>query len=74
MQKMVGFFNAYQLTNDIKYFNKVIELWYFTKEFMIDDENGEWYWKLARIEKFMKICQRLNHGNAHTTILVFVLS
>lgn len=48
---MVGFFNAFELTNESKYLDKVFDLWSFTKNFMIDKENGEWYWKLSKDRK-----------------------
>jgi mannobiose 2-epimerase len=41
---MVGFVNAYQLTNDKKYLNAVFSLWDFIKKHIKDTENGEWHW------------------------------
>lgn len=43
-EAMIGFFNAYQLTNDEKYLEKSIDSWKFTKQFILDNENGEWFW------------------------------
>jgi cellobiose epimerase len=48
---MVGFFNAYELTNEQKYLEKVYGLWHFTKSYMIDHSNHEWYWKLSKERK-----------------------
>ncbi|MFN7250392.1 MAG: AGE family epimerase/isomerase [Anaerobacillus sp.] len=50
-EAMVGFMNAYQLTLDEKYIEAVEKLWKFTNKYMIDHENGEWYWKLTRDRK-----------------------
>ncbi len=43
-EAMVGFYNAYQITNDTNYLEKVYKLWYFTKTHLIDKQNGEWFW------------------------------
>ncbi|UTR16029.1 AGE family epimerase/isomerase [Salipaludibacillus sp. LMS25] len=43
---MVGFFNAYQLTLNNDYLKETFHLWRFTKQHMIDQRHGEWYWKL----------------------------
>lgn len=50
-EAMVGFMNAYQLTADESYLEVIENLWSFTKTYMIDHENGEWYWKLSRDRK-----------------------
>ena len=41
---MVGFINAYLLTGDELYLQKVSRLWEFTKSHLLDHESGEWYW------------------------------
>ena len=43
-EAMVGFVNAYQLTNDKKYLNAVFSLWDFIKKHIKDNKNGEWHW------------------------------
>jgi mannobiose 2-epimerase len=43
-EAMVGFVNAYQLTNEKKYLNAVFSLWDFIKKHIKDTENGEWHW------------------------------
>ena len=43
-EAMVGFYNAYQLTNDKKYLEQSINSWQFTKKYLIDSKNGEWFW------------------------------
>ncbi len=43
-EAMVGFLNAYQLSNDEKLFNHFTALWDFTKKHIIDSKNGEWFW------------------------------
>ncbi|UOE93071.1 AGE family epimerase/isomerase [Alkalihalobacillus sp. LMS39] len=44
-EAMVGFFNAYQLTSDQAYVETVDRIWTFTKKYIIDQQNREWYWK-----------------------------
>lgn len=52
---MIGFFNAYQMTNDKKYLDVVLKNWEFVKQYILDPENGEWIWGInqdySKIEK-----------------------
>ena len=41
---IVGFYNAYQLSGDVKFLNKATYLWEFTRDHLRDLENGEWFW------------------------------
>jgi cellobiose epimerase len=43
-EAMVGFLNAYQLSNEKKYLNAVFGLWDFIKIHIKDTQNGEWHW------------------------------
>ncbi|MET4080277.1 mannobiose 2-epimerase [Pedobacter sp. UYP30] len=43
-EAMVGFLNAYQLSGDKAFYNYFIGVWNFTKNHIIDKENGEWFW------------------------------
>lgn len=43
-EAMVGFFNAYQISNDEKYLQHSINCWQFTKQYIIDTKKGEWFW------------------------------
>lgn len=43
-EAMVGFMNAYQLTGDVKYLDAVFRIWDYTKKYIKDTENGEWFW------------------------------
>jgi len=43
-EAMVGFMNAYQLTDDEKYMKAVYKIWNYTKIYIKDNENGEWFW------------------------------
>lgn len=48
-ESVVGFYNAYEKTGDIKYLKAAQQLWKYIKNFVIDKrENSEWYWKLAK--------------------------
>ena len=40
---MVGYFNAFQLSNNEKYLKQSIKSWEFIKQFLISPK-GEWYW------------------------------
>ncbi len=41
---LIGFFNAWELTNREKYLDIVLKNWEFIKNRIIDQENGEWIW------------------------------
>jgi mannobiose 2-epimerase len=43
-EAMVGFFNAYQVSGKELYLQRSLQSWEFTKEYIIDNENGEWFW------------------------------
>jgi mannobiose 2-epimerase len=43
-EAVVGFYNAYQMTGDEKFFNIVRNTWKFIRKYQIDHVNGEWFW------------------------------
>ncbi|UPZ15650.1 AGE family epimerase/isomerase [Flavobacterium humidisoli] len=43
-EAVIGFYNAYQLTGKEEYLDIVYKNWKFIKKYMIDQQNGEWYW------------------------------
>ena len=43
-EALVGFFNAWQLTTDKKYLQYVLNNWQFIQQYILDKENGEWFW------------------------------
>lgn len=43
-EAMVGFMNAYQLTDEEKYIDAVFRIWDYTKKYIKDTKNGEWFW------------------------------
>lgn len=43
-EAMVGFFNAWQNTGDEAFLEASLGSWRFTKEHLIDKQNGEWFW------------------------------
>lgn len=43
-EALIGFYNAYQLTQDENYLNIVLKNWDFIKNYILDKQNGEWYW------------------------------
>ncbi|MCQ4035126.1 AGE family epimerase/isomerase [Kaistella montana] len=40
----IGFINAFQITDDEKYLDIFEKNLRFTKKYLIDEENGEWFW------------------------------
>lgn len=46
-EAIVGFYNAYERTNDDKFLSLVKGLWEYIKNHIVDTrENGEWYWSI----------------------------
>jgi len=43
-EAMVGFFNAWQITNDESFLRKSVSSWRFIKKYLLDKKNGEWFW------------------------------
>jgi cellobiose epimerase len=53
-EAIVGFYNAYQLTGDQSYLDKVLALWQFTQRHIIDRKHGEWFWGINADGKVME--------------------
>ncbi|MDH7461434.1 AGE family epimerase/isomerase [Chitinophagaceae bacterium 26-R-25] len=43
-EAMVGFFNAAQVSGNEKYIQRSMGSWQFTKQYILDTKNGEWFW------------------------------
>jgi mannobiose 2-epimerase len=43
-EALVGFLNAYQLSQEPHFLDAVLAVWTYTKEQIIDHDNGEWFW------------------------------
>ena len=47
-EAMVGFFNVYQFNKNEKYPELIVNLWEFTNKYIVDHQNGEWFWRVDR--------------------------
>ncbi len=47
-EALVGYFNAWELSGEDVFAEKLLLNWAFIKEYMIDRDGGEWYWKVNR--------------------------
>jgi mannobiose 2-epimerase len=45
-EAMVGFYNAWQISDDEQYLTHSLNSWSFIKDHLIDHQNGEWFWGL----------------------------
>lgn len=43
-EAMIGFFNVFELNNDESYIDRAFQSWEFIKRYVVDKNNGEWYW------------------------------
>jgi mannobiose 2-epimerase len=53
-EAMVGFFNAYQISDNEKYLQHSLNSWQFIKQYMIDKKNGEWFWGIKEDHAIMQ--------------------
>ncbi|AOZ93122.1 AGE family epimerase/isomerase [Paenibacillus crassostreae] len=47
-EAMVGFYNAFQMTDDVKYKQAALDSWSFIQKYIVDHEHGEWIWSVTR--------------------------
>ncbi len=47
-EAMVGFLNAYQLSGRECFYDFFLQSWRFIQTFIIDHQNGEWFWRVSR--------------------------
>ncbi|AEW00651.1 N-acyl-D-glucosamine 2-epimerase [Niastella koreensis] len=43
-EAMVGFYNAWQISDQHEYLQYAYNVWAFIKQYIRDDKNGEWFW------------------------------
>jgi mannobiose 2-epimerase len=43
-EAIVGFYNAYQVSGDTHFQDLAAGAWRFTQQYILDQENGEWFW------------------------------
>ncbi len=53
-EAMIGFMNAYQVSNDELYLEKSFNSWQFIKRWIKDHVNGEWFWGLNADNSIMQ--------------------
>jgi mannobiose 2-epimerase len=47
-ESVVGFLNAYELSGDLSFLETARKAWLFIEKYFIDQENGEWFWRIDR--------------------------
>ncbi|MEO8819567.1 MAG: AGE family epimerase/isomerase [Ginsengibacter sp.] len=52
-EAMVGFFNAWQITQDESFLQRSVSSWEFIQEHLLDKENGEWFWGVKKDNTIM---------------------
>jgi mannobiose 2-epimerase len=52
-EALIGFCNAWQLTGEPIYRNALIKNWQFIKNYILDKNQGEWYWGIDNDKKPM---------------------
>lgn len=46
-EAVVGFLNAYELSNDKKWLDKAIKCWKYISKNLVDRARGEWFWSIS---------------------------
>jgi mannobiose 2-epimerase len=47
-EALIGFFNAYRLSNKELFLDACFNVWNFINRYIIDKVNGEWFWRVSR--------------------------
>jgi len=55
-EAVVGFYNAFQLTGDIRFREASVAAWSFIDRYIVDHKHGEWHWGVDQLH------QPLAHG------------
>lgn len=55
-EAMVGFLNAFELTSEEHFFDAASDMWRFITNYIVDKENGDWFWKTTREGSAYKDC------------------
>ena len=50
---MVGFYNAWQLSNEDQYLAASVGCWDYVKKHLLDKQNGEWFWGIDESGQLM---------------------
>ena len=53
-EAMVGFVNAWQVSKDEKYLQLAFQNWHFVKGYILDKQDGEWFWGINEDHSVMK--------------------
>jgi cellobiose epimerase len=53
-EAMVGFVNAWQVSKDDKYLQHAFQNWHFVKGYILDKQDGEWFWGINEDYSVMK--------------------
>jgi len=48
VEAMVGLLNAFQISNEKNFFESSYKCWNFVKKYIMDRENGEWFFRVNR--------------------------
>ena len=71
-EALIGFYNAYQLTGDEKYLDIVLKNWKFIKKYILDQQNGEWFWGIKKdyslMEKDKAGCWKCPYHNSRACL------
>lgn len=50
-EAVIGFLNAYQMSGEDRYLQAAYQAWRFIDEYIVDKNNGEWFWKVDQAGK-----------------------
>jgi len=53
-EAMVGFVNAWQVSQDDKFLQYAFQNWYFVKKYILNKQDGEWFWGINEDHSVMK--------------------
>lgn len=53
-EALVGFYNSWQISGDPQFLKRVLNAWAFTRRYIIDRKNGEWFWGIDADGRLMQ--------------------
>lgn len=76
VEALVGLKYANDLKNDEKYINASLKIWEFTKAYLIDKKNGEWFFRIDKNENVYTNEDKISMWKApyHTTRACIILN
>jgi cellobiose epimerase len=65
LKALIGLVNSWQLTGQTSYLAAAFRVWDFIETWIIDHQNGEWFWRLMKLVRLILLKTKLGRGSVH---------